>query len=69
MDESIRAATPEYFRACGARAFDEGLGVDDHDMNPGSLAIADWRKGWLERRAAVHAVVLVKHFASVGSPP
>lgn len=69
MDESIRAATPEYFRACGARAFDEGRSIDDHHMNPGSPAVADWRRGWLDRRAAVHAIALVKHFAGEVSPP
>lgn len=69
MDESIRPVTPEIMHARGAQAFDEGRGIDDHHMNPGSPAIADWRKGWLERRSAVHAVVLVKHFAGVGTPP
>jgi hypothetical protein len=69
MDHSIRPVTPEIMRQRGADAFDEGRGIDDHHMNPGAPAIADWRKGWLERRAAVYARDLVKHFTGVGSPP
>jgi hypothetical protein len=58
MDHSISLVTPEIMRERGAAAFDEGRGIDDHHMNPGAPAIA-----------AVHAVVLVKHFAGVGTPP
>jgi hypothetical protein len=38
-------------------------------MNPGAPAIADWRKGWLERRAAAHARDLVKFCVGEVSPP
>lgn len=69
MDESIRAATPENFRARGAQAFDEGLGINDHNMNPWVPAVADWQKGWRDRRATVHARDLVKFASGVGSPP
>jgi hypothetical protein len=69
MDHSIRPVTPEIMRQRGADAFDEGRGIDDHHMNPGAPAIADWRKGWLERRAEVHARELVKFASGVGSPP
>ncbi len=38
-------------RARGADAFDAGLGVNDHHMNPGSPAIEDWQIGWRKRQA------------------
>lgn len=69
MDESIRAATPEYFRACGAQAFDEGLDINAHNMNPWVPAVADWQQGWRDRRAAAHARHLVKLASGVGTPP
>lgn len=69
MDHSITLITPAMHRARGADAFDRGLGIDDHHMNEGAPAIADWRKGWLERRAAVHARELVKFASRAGSPP
>lgn len=69
MDTSITLITPAMHRARGADAFDRGLGIDDHHMNEGAPAIADWRKGWLERRAAVHARELVKFASRAGSPP
>lgn len=69
MDLSIRPVTPEMMRQFGADAFDKGLGIDDHNMNPWVDAVADWRKGWLERRAAVHAREIVKFASGVGTPP
>jgi hypothetical protein len=69
MDHAITLVTPAMNRQRGADAFDQGLGIDDHNMNPGSAAIADWRKGWQERRAAVHAAALVKHCMGEISPP
>lgn len=69
MDESIRAADPAHFRARGAQAFDEGLGINDHDMNPWVPAVDDWQKGWRDRRAAVHARELVKFCVGEVSPP
>lgn len=50
-DCSIQAVTPEIMRQRGADAYDRGLGIDDHGMNPWSPAVADWRKGWQERHA------------------
>lgn len=50
----------------GADAFDRGASIDDHHMNPGSPAIEDWRKGWMERRAAVFARDIVKHCSDLG---
>lgn len=71
MDLSIRPVTPEIMRQRGADAFDRGIDVDGHEMNAhtSAMAIADWRKGWLERRATVHAAVLIKHCMGVGTPP
>lgn len=50
MDISIRSVTPDMQRDRGAQAFDDGRGVDDHYMNPGSPAIKDWQYGWHQRR-------------------
>jgi hypothetical protein len=68
MDLSIRVVTPEIMRQFGADAFDRGLTIDDHNMNPWVPAVADWRKGWLERKATAEARKLIKA-ASPGSPP
>lgn len=55
MDYSIQPVTPQIMRERGSDAFDRGLGIDDHNMNPDAIAIADWRKGWQERQAKVGA--------------
>lgn len=55
MDTSIRAVTPQIMQDRGADAFDRGLGIDDHDMNPGSRAIVDWQIGYMQRQRAVQA--------------
>jgi hypothetical protein len=69
MDESIRPVTPEIMRQFGAAAFDRGVPIDGHNMNPGAPAIADWQQGWRDRRATVHARELVRFASGVGSPP
>lgn len=46
MDLSIRPVTPQIMAERGAQAFNDGLGINDHDMNPGSRAILDWQAGW-----------------------
>ncbi|SDC66860.1 hypothetical protein SAMN05428966_10276 [Massilia sp. PDC64] len=69
MDFSIRAATPESMRERGAQAFDAGLSIDDHNMNPWVPAVADWQQGWRDRRATLHARDLIKFAAGVGTPP
>jgi hypothetical protein len=53
MDFSIKAATPADMRKRGADAFDRGLKLDDHDMNPWAPAVADWKTGWLARHHEV----------------
>ena len=50
MDLPITLITPDVHEARGAKAYDEGLGADDHGMNPGSPAIKDWQYGWHQRR-------------------
>jgi hypothetical protein len=40
-------------RKRGADAFDRGLKLDDHGMNPSAAAIADWKTGWLARHHEV----------------
>jgi len=47
MDQIISRDT---IKARGAHAFDQGMGVDSHNMNPGAPAIADWQFGWHTRR-------------------
>lgn len=69
MDTSIRAVTPEIMRQRGADAFDRGLGIDDHHMNEGAPAIADWRKGWQQRQAQVGADRLLALAMAMGCPP
>lgn len=67
MDDTI--ISRETIRQLGAAAFDEGRSIDDHGMNPWVDAVADWQKGWRDRRAAAHAIALVKYAAGVGTPP
>jgi hypothetical protein len=56
VDEAIQPITPALMRNRGADAFDRGLKLDDHGMNPSAVAIADWKTGWLAR----HYEVVVK---------
>jgi hypothetical protein len=49
MDLSIHLITPGYWQGRGAEAFDQGLGIDDHDLNPGVRAIVDWQLGYRQR--------------------
>ena len=67
MDEAI--ISRDTIRERGAFAFDQGRNVDDHHMNPGAPAIADWQAGWLERQAEVYAREVVKFAMGVGTPP
>lgn len=67
MDDNI--VSRETIRQRGAEAFDRGISIDGHEMNWFAPAIEDWRKGWLERRAAVHAREIVKFASGVGTPP
>jgi hypothetical protein len=48
MDNIVSRDT---MRACGAEAFYDGRGVDDHHMNWMSPAVADWKAGWYEAQA------------------
>lgn len=67
MDDPI--ISRDTIRQRGADAFDRGVDVDGHNMNPGAPAIEDWRKGWMERRAAVYERDLVKFCAGEVTPP
>ena len=67
MDESIAIIPPELHRARGADAFDQGLSIDDHGMNPGSAAIADWQAGYREREAQMASDRLLA--AAMGMTP
>lgn len=69
MDDPI--ISRDTIRQRGADAFDRGVDVDGHNMNPhtSAMAIADWQQGWRDRRAAVHARDLVKFASGVGTPP
>ena len=65
MDAAIRIITPEIMRKRGADAFDRGLTLDDHGMNPSAAAIADWKTGWLNR----HYEVQVQGRHAMECPP
>lgn len=67
MDTSIPIIPPSLHRQRGADAFDRGVSIDDHHMKPGAPAIADWRKGWLERQAQVGALCVLA--AAIGMTP
>jgi hypothetical protein len=69
MDHSIQPITPETMRRRGAHAYDLGRSIDDHGMNPGSAAIADWRKGWQERQAQVAAQQVLAQAMVMRCPP
>lgn len=68
MDTSIRPVTPTIMRQRGAAAFDRGERIDDHNMNDGAPAIADWQAGWRERQAVVYARAVVKSAMGVTPP-
>lgn len=55
MDLSIRLITPEVMREFGADAYDRGVPIDGHGMNPGAHAIKDWQLGWMWREREVLA--------------
>lgn len=50
----------------GAAAFDQGLGIDDHEMNHGAAAIQWWQTGWHARRAELASSAAD---AQIGMPP
>jgi hypothetical protein len=52
-------------RKRGADAFDRGLTLDDHGMNPWAPALADWKSGWLAR----HHEVVVEGRQLLDCPP
>jgi hypothetical protein len=69
MDHAITLVTPAMNRQRGADAFDQGLGIDDHNMNPWVAAAADWRKGWQERKAQVEAERVLAAAMAMRCPP
>jgi hypothetical protein len=50
MDEPI--ISREAIRAKARRAFARGAGRDEHGMNPGAAAIAEWQGEWGRQYAA-----------------
>lgn len=50
MDLSITLITPEIMQQLGSDAYDRGVPLDGHHMNPGARAIKDWQIGWLWRQ-------------------
>jgi len=63
MDQIV---SREDMRSRGAEAFDEGRGINDHNMNPCAAAIDDWQAGWRARQIAANrpAVTMLE-----GTPP
>lgn len=66
MDLSICIVTPAMHQARGEEAYDRGLGINDHDMNPGAPAIKDWQAGWRWREQAARLAALLLLEASGG---
>jgi hypothetical protein len=46
MDLAIQKITPAYWRARGAKACDDGLGIDTHELNHDVPALGDWLRGY-----------------------
>lgn len=67
MDEAI--VPREKIRQLGAKAFDKGRSINDHGMNPGSAAIADWQAGYRERQAEVGALRVLAAAMAMECPP
>lgn len=65
MDTSIRPVTPRTDAQTRRRCVRPCLTLDDHGMNPGAAAIADWKSGWLAR----HYEVVVERRQLQGCPP
>lgn len=69
MDLSIALVTPEMQRQRGADAFDRGVPIDGHQMNPGRPAIVDWMRGWrLRQLETMRRPIIVLQLDHV-SPP
>jgi hypothetical protein len=68
MDQIV---SREEMRARGAKAFDEGRGVDSHNMNWMSPAVADWQAGWHQRRIerSRKAGNQIRQVLAMGCPP
>jgi hypothetical protein len=47
----------ETIRQRGADAFDRGVPIEGHNMNPWVDAVADWQQGWRDRRAQARAAI------------
>lgn len=49
-DLSIRLITPDVHEDRGAKAYDDGLGVNDHGLPEDSRARKHWQCGWHRQR-------------------
>ena len=69
MDDAI--IKRKTIRQRGADAFDRGLSIDDHGMNPWVPAVADFRKGYQQRKAdcAVDQLLAMAMVMEEVSPP
>ena len=61
MDQPI--VSRDMIRACARDDFAKGVGRDEHNMNPGSAAIADWQDEWDKCNARL------RHVLVEGCPP
>jgi hypothetical protein len=50
VDLPIFPVTPEIQKTRGAKAYDDGVPIDGHNMNPDAAAIGDWMRGWRLRQ-------------------
>jgi hypothetical protein len=46
VDLAIKKITPEYWRARGAQACDDGARIDAHELNHDVAALGDWLRGY-----------------------
>ena len=58
----------ETIRQRGADAFDRGLSINDHGMNPWAAAVADWQVGYLQRKAECAVDQILALAMVMGSP-
>jgi hypothetical protein len=66
MDIQIQLVTPEMQRQRGAKAFDDGVPIDGHNMNPDARAIGDWMRGWrLRQIESMKRPITVQQLAEV----
>lgn len=60
MDLSISLITTGHWFRKGAKAFEDGAGIDDHDLNHDASALRDWKAGYRAQKGHQMRAGLVK---------